>query len=107
MTRASLVSTGTDLGNERLDLGLDGVGAFVAGDFVVGASGDVASVDAASVDAALGLGTLGLGALGLGVLGSAMAFGLLGSATKAASSLTFFLASSGGSGREIGSRSSA
>lgn len=97
MTRASLVSTGIGLGNERFDLALDGVGA----------SGDVASVDAASVDEAFGLGTLGLGTLGLGVLGSDIAFVLLGSATKVASSSTFSLASSGGSGREIGSRSSA
>lgn len=92
MTRASLVSTGIGLGNERFDLALDGVGA----------SGEVASVDEA-----LGLGALGLGTLGLGVLGSEVVFVLLGSATKVASSSTLSLDSSGGSGREIGSRSSA
>lgn len=111
MTRASLVSTGMDLGNERLDLALDGVGAFVAGasvvtpaveTFVVVISVVVTSVVVISVD-----GTLGLGILGLGVLGLEMAFVLLGSAIKAAASSAFFLASSGESGREIGSRSSA
>lgn len=100
MTRASLVSTGMDLGNERFDLALDGVGAFVAGASVV-TSVDVTSV-VTSVDETLGLGTLGLGVLGL-----EMTFVLLWSAIRAASSSAFFLASSGGSGREIGSRSSA
>jgi hypothetical protein len=112
MTRASLVSTGIDLGNERrLDLALDGVGAFAIGApvdvtsvvaSVVVASVLVSSVDMISVDE-----TLGLNALGLGILGLGTAFVLLGSATRAVSSSMFFLGSSGGSGRAIGSFSSA
>lgn len=106
MTRASLVSTGMDLGNERFDLALDGLGAFVAGASVVtavaAASVVVTSVGVISVDETLGLGTLGLGVLGL-----EMTFVLSWSAIRAASSSAFLLASSGGSGREIGSRSSA